>query len=362
MTESGSREVPDLLALTAEIVGIPSVSHDEAALADAVESDLSSVSWLTVERIGDTVVARTDLGRPSRLILAGHLDTVPGSGDVAARIEGDRVYGLGSADMKGGVAIFLALAATIDAPSKDVTYIFYPCEEVSRADNGLVALADSRPDLLAADAAILGEPTSALVEAGCQGTLRAVAKFAGKRAHSARPFAGVNAIHRAAGLLDLLVAYASRHVVLDGCEYAEQLQAVGIEGGIAWNVVPDQASVRINFRFAPDRDAQQAIEEMRSITARAIDKSAGDSLEILESMHGAPPSLDQPILAQLVCESGGEPRAKVGWTDVATFWEHGIPAANFGPADPLLAHTANEFVTRTDLERAYGVLARVLLT
>ncbi|MFZ0664622.1 MAG: succinyl-diaminopimelate desuccinylase [Acidimicrobiales bacterium] len=359
-TESGERTVPDLLALAAEIVAIPSVSHSEQALADAVESDLRAADWLSVERIGDTIVARTDQGRDRRVVIAGHLDTVPGDGEVRAEIDGEVLFGLGSSDMKGGLAVMLALAAVVRDPAVDVTYLFYPCEEVGREHNGLALLAKSRPDLLQADAAVLGEPTFGFVEAGCQGTLRGVAHISGRRAHTARPFMGVNAIHRAAGLLDSLASYESRHVVIDGCEYAEQLQAVRIDGGIASNVVPDSVAVTVNFRFAPDRSGSDAEDEVRRLVAPGIDESAGDRFEILEVAPGAPPSLTQPLLSRLVAASGSAPRAKVGWTDAATFFANGIPAANFGPGDPLLAHTKDEKVSRAELESVYDALFKLL--
>jgi succinyl-diaminopimelate desuccinylase len=358
--DSGGQEVPDLLALAAEIVDIPSVSHNESALADAVEADLSSAPWLQVERIGDTVVARTHQDLGSRVVIAGHLDTVPGAGTVGAHIEGEVLSGLGAVDMKGGIAVMLALAVKVRKPVIDVTYLFYPCEEVGREHNGLGILAATRPDLIAGDAAVLGEPTSGFVEAGCQGTLHAIARFRGKRAHTARPFTGLNAVHRTAGLLELLGSYEPRHVVLEGCEYAEQLQAVGIEGGIASNVIPDEATVKINFRFAPDRDADGAVEQLHDLLGPGIDRDAGDSLEVIEVTPGAPPSLSEPAIARLVGASGHPARAKVGWTDVATFASIGIPASNFGPGDPLLAHTSDERVSRSDLEHVYGVLETLL--
>jgi succinyl-diaminopimelate desuccinylase len=353
-------DLPDLLALAAEIVAIPSVSHEESALADAVESDLEKVPWLNVERIGDTVVARTELSRPSRVILAGHLDTLPGDGEVKAEVHGDVLSGLGSADMKGGLAVMLALAVTVDHPALDVTYLFYPCEEVGQIHNGLRKLAVTRPDLLTADAAVLGEPTAGFLEAGCQGTLHAIVRFAGKRAHSARPFTGVNAIHRVATLLGRLSEYRPRRVVIDGCEYTEQLQAVGIEGGIASNVVPDKASVKVNFRFAPDRDASDAVAWLQEFVGPALDHGVGDVVEIVEVTTGALPWLGEPTIARLAAASGRPARAKVGWTDVATFAEIGVPAANFGPGDPLLAHTSNEHVSGAELDHAYAVLEELV--
>lgn len=360
VTASGATAVPDLLALAAEMVAIDSVSHNESALADAIEADLRRTGWLSVERMGDTVVARTELARPSRVVLAGHLDTVPAHGEVKAEIQGDVLSGLGSTDMKGGLAVMLALAVTIECPASDVTYVFYPCEEVGQEHNGLRELAVTRRELLAADAAVLGEPTSGFVEAGCQGTLHAVARFAGKRAHTARPFTGVNAIHRTASLIELMSGYEPCRVLLDGCEYTEQFQAVGIEGGIAGNVVPDKAAVKVNFRFAPDRTAADAVAALQELIGSALDLGAGDVLEVLEVTEGAPPSLGAPALARLVSASGRQARAKVGWTDVATFASIGVPAANFGPGDPLLAHTADEHVSRSELVHAWGVLEKLV--
>jgi succinyl-diaminopimelate desuccinylase len=352
----------DLLALTAELVAIPSVSHHETALADRVEADLRAAPYLEVQRFEDTVVARTSLGRSRRVVLAGHLDTVPPFDDRAPRLDGDTLWGLGSVDMKGGLAVLLDLATTVPTPAVDVTYVLYACEEVARRHNALARLAATNPDLLSADAAVLAEPTAGVVEAGCQGTMRAVVSVAGRRAHTARPWMGVNAVHRLAPVLVALGSYEPRRVVLDGCDYTEQLQAVAIEGGVAGNVVPDAATVTINYRFAPLGDVEAAEQRLRDLLGAELDRSAGDGLEIVDAASGAPPALDHPLLRSLVAASGAPPRAKVGWTDVATFAEIGVPATNFGPGDPLLAHTPDEHVSRGELERAREVLAALLLT
>jgi succinyl-diaminopimelate desuccinylase len=350
----------DLLAATADLVRIPSLSHDEVALADLVEGRLRACAWLDVERIGDNVVARTALGHAQRLVMAGHLDTVPPVGNAEARVDGDTLWGVGSSDMKGGLAVMLDLALTTPTPSVDLTWCFYAREEIGRADSGLLELWNGRPELLAGDAAILGEPTGALVEAGCQGTMRVRIALRGVRAHTARPFTGRNAIHRLAPLLATVAGWESRVVVLDGCAYAEQLQVVAIDGGVASNVVPDAASVTLNLRYAPDRTAVEAEAALRQILHGTYDESAGDTWELLDAADGAPPSLGHPLLAALVASTGTEPRAKVGWTDVASFWEHGVPAANFGPGDPLLAHHPEERVTREQLERARAVLSALI--
>jgi succinyl-diaminopimelate desuccinylase len=335
----------DLLALAVELVAIPSVSHHEAALADHVEAALRACAHLEVTRLDDTVVARTGLGRARRVVLAGHLDTVPPFGDGGPRVEGDVVWGLGAVDMKGGLAVLLDLAQSVPDPEVDVTYVFYPCEEVARAHNGLGHLAAARPDLLVADAAVLGEPTGGVVEAGCQGTMRAVVHVGGRRAHTARPWTGVNAVHRLTPHLAALAHYEPRRVLLDGCEYTEQLQAVGVEGGVAGNVVPDRAALTVNYRFAPDRDIPAAAAALRALLDHGLDGAAGDSIDVVDAAPSAAPALDHPLLAALVAATGAPPRAKLGWTDVATFGEIGIAATNFGPGDPLLSHTPDEHVS-----------------
>ena len=342
----------DLLALTAELVDIPSVSLDERAIADHLEAELGAVPWLTVDRVGDNVVARTTLGRDQRLLLVGHTDTVPVNENDVARIEGDTLWGLGSCDMKGGVAVFLELARTVAEPVVDVTYVFYVAEEIAAEHSGLLQLFRERPDLMKGDAAVLGEPTGAAIEAGCQGTLRARATFTGARAHTARPWMGVNAIHRMGELLRVLDGYEARRPVLDGCEYREALQAVAVDGGVAGNVVPDRATVTLNHRFAPDRSADEAIAHVREVASMA------DDVDVLDVAPGAPPALDHPLLAALA--RGREVRAKLGWTDVARMHEHGVPACNFGPGDPTIAHTRDEHVTRADIEAVHVALHDLL--
>ena len=341
-------------------MAVPSVSRNEAALAGLVEGALRGCPWLELERVGDNVIGRTSLGHDQRLVLAGHLDTVPPNGNKSPRLDGDTLWGVGASDMKGGLAVMLELATTVRRPAVDVTWCFYAREEIGRADSGLLELWQERPDLLAGDAAILGEPTGAEVEAGCQGTMRLRVTLRGARAHTARPYTGRNAIHRATPLLQRVAEWPGREVVLDGCTYAEQLQAVAIEGGVAANVVPDEAAVTLNHRYAPDRGAREAEAFLRDLLQGTWDPEAGDTWEILDAGDGAPPSLDHPLLHALVERSGAAPKAKVGWTDVASFWEHGVPAANFGPGDPLLAHHADERVTAAQLQRAHEVLLALI--
>ena len=348
----------DLLALAAELVAIPSESHDERLIADHVESELRGAPWLDVERVGDNVVARTQLGRASRLVLAGHTDTVPANGNAEAVLDGDTLHGLGASDMKSGLAVFLELARTISEPVCDVTYVFYAGEEVDSRFNGLAHLFEQRPDLVVGDVAILGEPTDGWIEAGCQGTMRFEASMAGARAHTARPWMGVNAVHRLGRLLAVLDAYEARSPLIDGCEFREALQAVRVEGGVANNVVPDLATVTINHRVAPDRTLAEAEAHVRAVLAPVL--SDEDELRLVAADPPAVPGLTRPLLEALVDRSGLPVRAKLGWTDVARFSEHGIPAVNLGPGDPTLAHTAGERVERAKLESVHAALLDLL--
>jgi succinyl-diaminopimelate desuccinylase len=327
----------DGAALTAELVDIPSVSGAEGPLADAVEAALRSRPHLTVHRDGHAIVARTTLGRAERVVLAGHLDTVPVAGNLPSRTEGDRLYGCGTTDMKSGVAVQLRLAAHVPAPARDVTYVFYDCEEVSVERNGLLRLSRHSPELLAGDFAVLMEPSSAEIEGGCQGTLRAEITAAGQRAHTARSWMGRNAIHEAAAILDVLRGYTARQPDVDGLRYHEGLNAVAIRGGVAGNVVPDECVVTVNYRFAPDRDGEQAAEFVRSLFG-------GWDVRIIDVAEGARPGLGHPAAAAFLAAVGGTPRAKLGWTDVARFAALGIPAVNYGPGISEIAHTPGEYV------------------
>lgn len=349
----------DLLGLARDLVGIRSVSHDEAALADLIESGLRALPWLEVTRVADNVVARTTLGRGRRVVLGGHLDTVPPSGNERARLDGEVLWGLGAADMKGGVAVLWELARQIPEPEVDVTYVLYACEEVDRAQSGLRQVNAERPELLVGDVAVLAEPTGGSMEAGCQGTMRVAVTLRGRRAHTARAWAGSNAVHRLTGVLAAVAGYEPRVAVVEGCRYLESLQAVKVEGGVAGNVVPDTARLLVNHRFAPDTDSREAEARLRELLEPLL--SPGDTVEVEDLAPGARPHLEDPFLAALAKRTGRPVRAKLGWTDVAFFAERGVPAANFGPGDPEVAHSADERVTRSELEGAYSVLAALLV-
>lgn len=356
MTTAAPRiaDADDVLELTEALCAVPSVSGAEGDLADAVEARLRArAPGLEVTRVRNNVVARTDAGRAQRIVLGGHLDTVPPNGNEAPRRDGDVVHGLGSGDMKGGLAVLLLLAeaAGRTAPERDLTFVFYEGEEVADQHNGLRHLFAQRRDLVAGDLAVLLEPTGGWIEAGCQGTIHVRATFHGRRAHTARPWMGDNAVHRAAPLLARLAGFEPATVEVDGLPYREALQVVRVEGGIANNVVPDRAAIVVNRRYAPDRPLDAAVAEVRDLCAGA------DEVEVLNASPAAPPNLAAPLVAELCGRFDLPVRPKLGWTDVARFAEHGILACNFGPGDPELAHTAEERVERVGLEGCHRVLA-----
>ncbi|GFG55260.1 succinyl-diaminopimelate desuccinylase [Mycolicibacterium agri] len=346
----------DPIALTAALVDIPSESRNEQRIADEVETALrEQTSGFEIVRNGDAVLARTRHGLPSRVILAGHLDTVPIADNLPSRVVDGEMFGCGTSDMKAGDAVFLHLAATVDKPAHDITLIMYDCEEIEAAANGLGRIERELPDWLHADLAILGEPSDGFIEAGCQGTIRVVVTARGTRAHSARSWLGDNAIHKLGAVLDRLAAYQARNVDIDGCVYREGLSAVGIDGGIAGNVIPDQASVTINFRFAPDRTVEQAEDHVREVL-----DGLDVQIERTDAAAGALPGLGTPAAAALVSAAGGQVRAKYGWTDVARFAARGVAAVNFGPGDPNVAHRVDERVSTARITAATDMLRNYL--
>jgi succinyl-diaminopimelate desuccinylase len=326
----------DAAALTVALCDIESVSGDERRLAEAIELVLREVPHLTVDRDGDAVVARTNLGRTERVVVAGHIDTVPLGDNLPCRVVDGRIHGCGTTDMKSGVAVQLRLAAHLPEPNRDITYVFYDHEEVEADKNGLGRVARNHPDWLAGDFAVLMEPTNATVEGGCQGTVRADVVLRGHRAHSARSWMGSNAIHAAGDPLQRLAAYQAAEVEIDGLTYREGMNAVGITGGVAGNVIPDECRVTVNFRFAPDKNEDQAAEVVRRVLS-------GFEVEISDSAPGALPGLSHPAAAEFVAMVGREPLPKFGWTDVARFSALGVPAVNYGPGDPSVAHQREEY-------------------
>jgi succinyl-diaminopimelate desuccinylase len=346
----------DPVDLTAALVDIPSVSGDEAVLADAVEAALrDQASHLEILRSGNTVLARTNLGLPSRVVFAGHLDTVPVNDNLPSRRTEGVVHGLGTVDMKSGDAVMLHLAATVTEPLHDMTFLFYDCEEIEAVRNGLGRVERELPEWMKGDLAIVCEPSNGVIEAGCQGTMRIELRTSGSRAHTARAWLGVNAIHALAEPLRILSVYQARVVDIDGCTYREGLQAVHIAGGVSGNVVPDAGTMRINFRFAPDRTTDDAEAHLREVFA-------GFEFEVIDKAAGALPGLTAPAAQALMAAAGGDPVAKLGWTDVSRFAELGIPAVNYGPGDPLLSHTKQEHVPIAHITNCTAVLRRFITT
>ncbi len=347
----------DLTTLLRAIVDVESVSGNERELADLVEAALRARPHLDVVRDGDAVVARTNLGRPHRVVIAGHLDTVPVAGNLpSSLVEGERgpsVVGRGTCDMKGGVAVQLKLATELAEPVHDVTWIFYDHEEVGAEENGLGRLVANAPWLVAGDLAVLMEPTSAVVEGGCQGTCRVAITVEGRAAHSARSWLGVNAIHGLADVLNRLVAHRAPEVVVDGLTYREGLNAVRVSGGVAGNIVPPSARIEINYRFAPDKSPDDALAELHRVLP-------GYDLEVTDMAGGARPGLDHPLVRDFLSGADVQVRAKYGWTDVARFSGLGIPALNFGPGDPEVAHTDGESCPVWQLEACAATLRRWL--
>ena len=348
----------DPVELTAALVDIPSVSGEEKTIADAVEQALrAQAGHLEIVRNGEAVLARSNFGRGTRVVFAGHLDTVPINDNLPLHRTGsgadEVLHGCGTVDMKGGDAVMLHLAATLTAASYDLTFVFYDCEEVAAERNGLNRIERELPAWLDGDLAVVCEPSNAAVEAGCQGTLRVEVRTSGRRAHTARAWMGENAIHAAGPILHRLGAYTPREPEIDGLQYHEGLQAVRIEGGVAGNVVPDSCVVTVNHRFAPDKSPADAEAHVREVFD-------GFDVTVVDSAPGALPGLTTPATAELVRASGASPVAKLGWTDVARFAARGLPAVNFGPGNPTLAHTKQEHVAVSDIRRCADVLARFL--
>ncbi|MGB7982911.1 MAG: succinyl-diaminopimelate desuccinylase [Candidatus Nanopelagicales bacterium] len=348
----------DVVTLLGDLVDTPSESRSEQVIADAIEAALVETEHLTVERVGNSLVARTNFGHPDRVLICGHIDTVPAADNLPhhiAVVDGqERLVGLGSCDMKGGLAVELALAVTVTEPTRDVTYVFYESEEIEERHNGLKRLADTRPDLLTGDFAVLMEPSDAGVEAGCQGTLRAEIHLTGRRSHSARSWLGSNAIHSAGEVLARLADYQASRVLIDGLEYREGLNAVGVSGGVAGNVIPDECVVVVNYRFAPSMTSELAIRHVQTIFE-------GFDVRIVDVAAGALPGLGHPAAQAFIEATGSTPRPKFGWTDVARFSALGVPAVNYGPGNPSLAHTREEYVP-TEQVRSTLEMMRTWLT
>ncbi|BFL74171.1 MULTISPECIES: succinyl-diaminopimelate desuccinylase [Corynebacterium] len=353
----------DPIELTKALVDIPSPSHHEEAIADAIEEALRGLD-VEVARYGNTVCARTNRGLDSRVVLAGHIDTVPLAENVPHHMETSEdgveiMWGCGTVDMKSGMAVYLNAFAQLheaDELKHDLTVIAYEGEEVATEFNGLGHLQKDHPEWLEGDFALLGEPSGAMVEAGCQGSIRLRVTAHGTRAHSARAWLGSNAAHKLAPIMSRIATYESRDVTIDGCTYREGLNIVHLESGVATNTLPDEAWMFVNFRFAPDRTSDEALDYMKSIIGEEEDVT----IEIDDIAPAAQPGLGQPAAKALIDAVGGNVRAKYGWTDVARFSEMGTPAVNFGAGDPGFAHKKDEQVPTAQITEVSTALLNYL--
>lgn len=336
----------ELSQITLDLVNVASVSQDEKVIADLVQDSLSQASHLKLTRIGNSVIAQTNFGNKKRVVIAGHLDTVPANNNFPGKKTDTEIVGLGSVDMKSGIAVALKLALEVTESNFDITYLFYESEEIETKFNGLEIISQKAKELLACDFAILMEPTDGILEVGCQGTLRFEVSVAGKRSHSARWWNGQNAIHGLTDLLAILNNYQSREPIIDGHKFREGLQAVKINAGVAGNVVPDLANITVNHRFAPDTSVELAVENMQKLFKDF-------NFKLIDSASSAPTGLDQVLIKEFVAIINKDIAPKFGWTDVARFAASGIPAINFGPGNPNLAHHPDEKVSIKQIEDVY---------
>ena len=336
----------DVAELTRALVDIESVSGNEGQIADAIEQALEPFSHLSLTRDGNAIVAKTNLGRAQQVVIAGHIDTVPVAENLPSKLmsfEREQViWGRGTVDMKAGVAVMLKLAAEITEPAFDVVWVFYDQEEIEASKNGLGRLVRNHPELIKGNFAILCEPTAATIEGGCNGTMRIEIALSGIKAHSARPWMGSNAIHKLGGVLNVLNAYVPEEVEVDGLVFRESLNAVLVSGGIATNVIPDAATITLNYRFAPSRSVEDATEYLRTLFPDFL-------FTVVDSAAGARPGMNSPEAQAFVAAVNASVNPKYGWTDVARFSEMGIPAVNYGPGDPNKAHADDENVPASQI-------------
>ena len=343
----------ELSKLTLDLVNISSVSKDEKSIADLIAEALKKYSHLKITRVNNSIVAQTNFGNKQRVVIAGHIDTVPANNNFPGKINNSEVIGLGSVDMKSGIAVALKLASEITSSNYDVTYLFYESEEIETKFNGLELITKQQKDLLDCDFAILMEPTNGILEVGCQGSLRFEVSTSGKRSHSARWWNGENAIHKTNKILEILNNYKSREPEIDGHKFREGLQAVKVNGGIAGNVVPDSVTISINHRFAPDTSIDQATQNMKTLFKDF-------NFQLVDAANAAPTGLSNPLIKEFVSNIGKNVAPKFGWTDVARFANAGIPAINFGPGDPNLAHHPEEKVLISQIIDVYESLKKWL--
>jgi succinyl-diaminopimelate desuccinylase len=337
----------NLVETTTWLVDIPSVTGEEAPLRDAIAERLHGMPQ---QSIADSLVVGES--REGMVMLVGHLDTVPLQGDVGARLEGDRVHGLGATDMKGGLAVMVHLIETLGPAN--LTCVFYAGEEGSLAGNQLTWVLDDAQWLKGSSAALVLEPTDRAIEAGCQGVINADVVFTGRPAHSARPWLGENAITKAGEFLTFLGGLEPEPHLVNGLEFLEVMSVTAARGGVARNVIPGEFVMNINYRFAPDRSHDEAVRRLHEVCGPA------DRIEVTDVAPAGSVDIDHPLFRALIESTEAPVQAKQGWTDVAQLSSAGLPAVNFGPGEPSLAHKPGESVRVSDLDWAYESLLDVL--
>ncbi len=344
----------DLVETLLWLCRVPSPIGEEQALCEAVAERVGRTPLAgPIRRYGNSIVVPLLRGTgKAHVVLAGHLDVVRTVHDGPPRVEGEKLYGAGSADMKSGLALMLDLAERRERPNVDVTLVFYAREEGPFAENELGPVLAQDPELTQADFAIALEPSDNKLQLGCGGSLHATVTFQGRTAHSARPWQGENALHKAAGLLARLGALEPASELVDGFEWKNVISATMATGGRARNVVPDRFELNLNHRFGPNTSLEQAQANVTRLVAGEAEVAFPDLAP------SAPPSRHHPLVAALADSGVLAVEAKQAWTDVARFHAAGVPAANFGPGTNAQAHQRNEWTFIPALETGRGILER----
>ncbi len=341
------------------LIEIPSVYGNEKEIADFIEKFLKKEAKLEPIRINNTVVAHTELKEGRKTIaLVGHLDTVPGENELTGQLKEGRLYGLGASDMKAGDAVILEIARLTGRlePRFNLVFILYEKEEGPFEENGLKPLFEEEKNLMnQIDLALVLEPTDNVVQIGCLGVIHAWFTFKGKRAHSARPWEGENAIHKGWKLLKFLDERKPEEIVVGNLNYYEVLNATMVDYKGGRNIIPEEFRVNLNFRFSPLKSPEEAVKELKKLA-----ESVNAEVEVTDLSPAAKPCQDNPILKELIEMFKLKTEPKQAWTDVAQFSQHGIDAVNFGPGQPHQAHQRNEYVEIAKVKENYNMLRRFL--
>ncbi len=335
---------------------IPSLIGEERALCDAVEQRLTSSELAApLRRYGDSLVVPLTRGRPGpHVVLGGHLDVVRTEHDGPPRIEADRLYAPGAADMKSGLALLLGLAETPPEKLPNITLVFYAREEGPYEENELGPVLEQDPELRSVAFALMLEPSDNKLQLGCGGSVHARLDFSGKTAHSARPWQGENAIHKAAGVLARLAARAPIPDEIDGFTWHDVMSATLGHGGRARNIIPDHFELNVNHRFGPSGTLERSERALAELVA-------GDAaIHVVDRSPPAPPLRHHPIVVALADSGVRGVESKQAWTDVGRFAALGVPAANFGPGVQAQAHQRNEWTLLPALDEGFAILIRWL--